>query len=91
MLGAKWDFDKNTLTEKNVMHQYESYLEYTILTPKHEDEAGGGLLVRCPMYTNVERTSAFLCYIPLSSEIPQDLVFKKGIMLAIDDRQEALL
>lgn len=26
MLGAKWDFDQNTLTEKNVMHQYESHL-----------------------------------------------------------------
>ena len=89
MLGAQWDYEKQTLVEKNIMHEYESQLHYTILTPKHVDQDLA--LVRCPMYTNVERTSSFLCYIPLSSEIPEDLVFKKGIMLAIDDRQEALL
>ena len=70
------------------MHEYESNLPCTVFKPMHDTQSA---LVRCPMYTNVERKAAFLCYIPLSSEIPEDLVFKKGIMLAIDDREEAKL
>ena len=80
---------RQRLTEKNVMHEYESNLPFTVFKPRHDQQLEQ--LVRCPMYSNVERKSAFLCYIPLSSEIPEDLVFKKGIMLAIDDREEAQL
>lgn len=74
-----------------MMHEYASQLPYALFTPK--DEEAGEDLVNCPFYVNYERSStskssSFLCYIPMASSIPQDLLFKKGIMLTIDDTDD---
>lgn len=75
-----------------MMHEHQSEIPYALFTPSHEIKLDDGI-VRCPLYSNLsrfsnKRSSSFLCYIPLSSEIPEDLLFKKGIMIAIDDREQ---
>jgi len=80
-------FNRQMLVEKNEMHEYETRLPYALITPRHDSSTD---LIKCPFYVNCDRssknkTSSFLCYIPMVSTIPEDLVFKKSIMLAIDD------
>jgi hypothetical protein len=87
LLGAKWDFEQQMLVEKNEMHEYETRQTHALITPRHDASTD---LIKCPFYVNCDRssknkTSSFLCYIPMVSTIPEDLVFKKSIMLAIDD------
>ncbi len=70
------------------MHDYSTLLNYALFTPRHDPDMGS--LVKVPFYASRDRSSnvkssSFLCYIPMSSTISEDLVFKKGIMLAIDD------
>ena len=78
------------LVEKNDMHEYQTRLPFALITPRHDKIED---LVRVPFYANCDRssknkTSSFLCYIPMVSNIAEDLVFKKSIMLAIDDTEE---
>ena len=80
-------FNRQMLVEKNEMHEYETRLPFALITPRHDASTD---LIKCPFYVNCDRssknkTSSFLCYIPMVSTIPEDLVFKKSIMLAIDD------
>ena len=81
---------RQMLVEKNEMHEYETPLPFGLITPRHDETKD---LIKCPFYANFDRssknkTSSFLCYIPMVSNIPEDLVFKKSIMLAIDDSNE---
>ena len=80
------------LVEKNEMHEYQTRISFALITPRHDEIKD---LVRVPFYASCDRSSAsknksssFLCYIPMVSNIPEDLVFKKSIMLAIDDTEE---
>ena len=89
LVGAKWDYNKQILVEKNMMHQHETPLPYALLTPTLKTNLDS--MIKCPLYANTNRTSikkssSFLCYIFLQSDIVEHLVFKKGIMLAIDDQ-----
>ena len=90
LVGAKWDYHKQSLVEKNMMHEHETILPYALLTPTLKEKMENS--IQCPLYANTnrtseKRTSAFLCYIPLHSNMAEHLVFKKGIMLAIDDQK----
>ena len=83
-------FCRQSLTEKNSMHEYETKLRCALIKPVHENLQD---LVDCPFYASCDRSSkqrasSFLSYIKMASKIPQDLLFKKGIMLAIDDTEE---
>jgi hypothetical protein len=73
------------------MHEYESSLPYGFLVPTHDYNPKD--IVECPLYSTTDRTSSnpnessFICYIPLKSDMPEHLILKKGIMIAIDDRR----
>ena len=69
--------------------EHETPLPYALLTPTLKTNLDS--MIKCPLYANTNRTSikkssSFLCYIPVQSDIVEHLVFKKGIMLAIDDQ-----
>ena len=73
-----------------MMHEHETVLPYALFTPTLKSNLKSQ--IHCPLYANTNRTSAkrssaFLCYIPLLSKMEEHLVFKKGIMLAIDDQK----
>ena len=91
LVGAKWDYVKQTLVEKNMMHEHETQLKYALFSPTLKSNLELNL-INCPFYANTnrkstKRPSALICYIPMQSDIVEHLVFKKGIMLAIDDQK----
>ena len=91
LVGAKWDYMKQTLVEKNMMHEHETQLKYALFSPTLKSNLELNL-INCPFYANTirkstKRPSALICYIPMQSDIAEHLVFKKGIMLAIDDQK----
>ncbi len=70
------------------MHEYEYSLPFALLVPMDKRGRPAGI-VNIPLYSSKDRRitedeSSFLCSVPVMSDLTQNALLKKGIMLAID-------
>lgn len=89
LTGAKWDYERQRLLEKNEMHVHDTDILFAHVEPTEKQTVDDDRSVyACPLYSTKNRRitcelSSILVYFNLESDMPSNILLKRGVMLAI--------